>query len=311
MAPHDAGLLPISRVVADTSVLHLGQDSLCRITRLPLQEGAELVCWSSRFAQPTRIALQDDSDHIHFSFNSQMQGKAACHFDGAKGGQTYAVEAGAGSISYGPGRRGSYYQQGRLDNVTVMVRPEVLHGWVQNRDAGLADGLGNACYLQGHRGAELHSAAHQLIQGLGPGATPPRHGLWLRSQALLLVSLFLEGLGRSRMALPATTQRRLAQVHEQLLADLSRPPSLDELARDSGLSVPTLVRAFRRHYGRSVYDLFQHARMHHAQRQLADGKLSVLHVAADLGYSNASHFAAAFRKQFGVNPSAFKTGRGR
>ena len=51
--------------------------------------------------------------------------------------------------------------------------------------------------------------------------------------------------------------------------------------------------------------------MHHAQRQLADGKLSVLHVAADLGYSNASHFAAAFRKQFGVNPSAFKTGRGR
>ena len=192
-----------------------------------------------------------------------------------------------------------------------MVRPEVLHGWVQDRDAGLADGLGNACYLQGHRGAELHSAAHQLIQGLGPGATPPRHGLWLRSQALLLVSLFLEGLGRSRMALPATTQRRLAQVHEQLLADLSRPPSLDELARDSGLSVPTLVRAFRRHYGRSVYDLFQHARMHHAQRQLADGKLSVLHVAADLGYSNASHFAAAFRKQFGVNPSAFKTGRGR
>ena len=45
-----------------------------------------------------------------------------------------------------------------------------------------------------------------------------------------------------------------------------------------------------------------------ARTQLLRGRLSVAHVATDLGYSNPSHFAAAFRKQFGVNPSALRRG---
>lgn len=38
----------------------------------------------------------------------------------------------------------------------------------------------------------------------------------------------------------------------------------------------------------------------------ANGNTSVMTVAADLGYANASHFSAAFQKQFGVTPSTFK-----
>ncbi len=61
-------------------------------------------------------------------------------------------------------------------------------------------------------------------------------------------------------------------------------------------------------YGRSIYDCFQHERMQQARTELLRGRLSVAHVAADLGYSNPSHFSAAFRKQFGVNPSALRRG---
>jgi len=32
------------------------------------------------------------------------------------------------------------------------------------------------------------------------------------------------------------------------------------------------------------------------------GDATVMQVAARLGYTNASHFAAAFKRQFGVNP---------
>ena len=38
-----SGLIPLSRVVMDTSVLRLGPGNVCRITRMPLQDGAELV----------------------------------------------------------------------------------------------------------------------------------------------------------------------------------------------------------------------------------------------------------------------------
>ncbi|TFN42500.1 helix-turn-helix domain-containing protein, partial [Escherichia coli] len=35
-----------------------------------------------------------------------------------------------------------------------------------------------------------------------------------------------------------------------------------------------------------------------ARRRLANGNTSVMTVAADLGYANASHFSAAFQKSF-------------
>nr|WP_317451475.1 helix-turn-helix domain-containing protein [Pseudomonas azotoformans] len=42
------------------------------------------------------------------------------------------------------------------------------------------------------------------------------------------------------------------------------------------------------------------------------GNEPVIRIASDLGYANASHFATAFRKQFGINPSTLKKGtRGR
>jgi len=304
-----SSLIPLSRVVMDTSVLRLGPGSVCRITRMPLQDGAELVYWRSALREAIDLPLQDDSDYVHFSFNSRMDGRAACHFDGWEGGREFAVREGTGTISYGPGRRGHYCQEGCLDNVTVMVRPDVLQRWSHDLEGDLASGLASAaCFLHGHGGAELRGTAHQLAQGLAGEGAASRHGLWLQAQSLLLVGLFLESCGRPRAALPVAMQRRMARVHEHLLADLSRAPSLEALAREAGVSVPTLARAFRRHYGRSIYDCFQHERMQQARTELLRGRLSVAHVAADLGYSNPSHFSAAFRKQFGVNPSALRRG---
>ncbi|NMU93150.1 helix-turn-helix transcriptional regulator, partial [Achromobacter ruhlandii] len=45
-----------------------------------------------------------------------------------------------------------------------------------------------------------------------------------------------------------------------------------------------------------------------AQQRLRAGKVTVMEVAFDMGYSNPSHFAAAFRKEFGVGPGEYKRG---
>lgn len=181
-------------------------------------------------------------------------------------------------------------------------------------DTGLGEALrSGACFLQGHHGAELHRTAICLAGSLnatteGHG-TPSRHSLWIRAQSLALVGLFLESRGRQETSMSAAMQKRMARVHDRLLSDLSCAPTLLELAVEAGTSVPTLARAFRRQYGQSVYSLFQQERMQHARTQLLRGQFSVMHVATDLGYSNASHFAAAFRKHFGVNPSAVRESR--
>lgn len=299
--------LPLSRVMMDSSLLRLGPGSLCRIWRLPLQEGAELVYWRSTITDVLDIPLQDDSDYVHFSFNSHLQGYAASYFDGWAGGREFAVKEGVGTISYGPGRCGHYRQQGQLNNITVMVRPEVLYRWMSDNDRDLATSLtSSACFLHGQHGAELQAAAHLLARSMSCEDTPVRHPLWMQAQALLLVSLFLEACGQPLTGSRPDTAQRMTKVRDQLLADLSCPPNLLALAQNAGLSVPTLTRAYRRQYGRSIYDHFQQERMHQAYARLHGGQLSVARVAVDLGYSNTSHFAAAFHKQFGINPSQLK-----
>jgi AraC family transcriptional regulator len=74
------------------------------------------------------------------------------------------------------------------------------------------------------------------------------------------------------------------------------------------MSQPKLTRGFRQLFLNSVYGVFQQARMIQARSRLLNGEESVMRIASDLGYANASHFATAFRKQFGINPSILKHG---
>ena len=300
------GEFAISAFIADTSVLRLGVDSVCRVTTMPVQEGVELLCWSGRFAQPMEIPLQDDSDRIHFSFNCLLQGQAECEF--TRGGTAHAhrIAQGSGNISFGRGRKGRYRQQGLLENVTVMVRPDVLAGWDQGLDRALDKTLASGqAFLEGHAGGELHATALALSQSLRVPSS--RHPLWLQAQALAIVSLFLESRSAQGSHEAAGLQRqRLLRVRDRLLCDLTQAPALADLAREACSSVPKLERDFRKLFGHSVYGLFQHERMQLARRQLLEGGRSVTRVASELGYTNVSHFAAAFRKQFDVPPSTFK-----
>lgn len=101
-------------------------------------------------------------------------------------------------------------------------------------------------------------------------------------------------------------RHKLLRAKDLLLADLSQAPTIAMLSRETGLSVLKLKRGFRQLFNNSIYGLFQAERMHEARRRLFATGAPVMVVATDLGYANASHFSAAFQKQFGVTPSAFK-----
>lgn len=101
----------------------------------------------------------------------------------------------------------------------------------------------------------------------------------------------------------------LAQVRKAgaLLAEqLDEPPTIAALAQRVRLSETTLKRGFRHVFGTSPFANLRSLRMERARELLASGKTSVLEAASYVGYSNPSHFATAFRRQFGVNPKAFQ-----
>ncbi len=298
----------VTKLLRDFSLLTPSGRGVCRGSIAVLQDGVEVMQLAGRCDEPLDIPIVDDSNRICFSFNHCLNGRAVSMFrDGNL--RELEVRDGAGSIQYCPGRRGVYRQVGTLRNVTVMVRPDVFASWAVEMDQELGEVVKSGGFLEGHRGGELLAATQLLDQALagvstGPGAAGARHPLWLQAQGMKVVSLFLEARGAGRAPdMSDVTRIRLMRARDLLLADLGHTPSLPEIAREAGLSAPTLTRGFRRLFGETPYGLYQRERMLAAHERLLSGSDSITTVAADLGYSNPSHFSTAFRKQFGVLPS--------
>lgn len=303
--------MPVSRIIADGYGGDFGPGNQCRVTHVTLQGGLDIVRWQSTFEHPVEMPLHDDSERIHFSFTNLLKGKASCSFRDGRRQRRYVIDQGCGSISYGRCRDGLYQQQGEIDNITVMIHPDLLTQWDLEIDPSLYSALAcDHCFLDGHRSGEMTATAHQLSNALAYAPGQPRSRLWLYGQSVTLVSLFLEARRSVDCAcrLSALDRQRLLRARERLLLDLGKAPSLSELARESGMSQPKLTRGFRQLFLNSVYGVFQQARMTQARSRLLEGDESVMRVASDLGYANASHFATAFRKQFGINPSLLKQG---
>lgn len=107
-------------------------------------------------------------------------------------------------------------------------------------------------------------------------------------------------------ASPPGVDARLRRAAGLLEKDLANPPSLAELARHAGLSETSLKRGFRRAFGDTVFGHLRTLRMTRARALLESGECTVLEAATRVGFSNPSNFAAAFRRQFGLNPKQFQ-----
>ncbi|WP_266157464.1 helix-turn-helix domain-containing protein [Dyella silvatica] len=124
----------------------------------------------------------------------------------------------------------------------------------------------------------------------------------------LLLTLVCRSLGPRTTHEPSAThaRRRLADRVKVLLAsDLSRRWTLAEIAADIGGSPVYLTQVFQQVEGIPLYRYHLRLRLARALDLLAEYEdLSAL--AAELGFSSHSHFAAAFRQAYGRSPSAFK-----
>lgn len=97
---------------------------------------------------------------------------------------------------------------------------------------------------------------------------------------------------------------RLHHAREILDARLDDPPSLDELARAIGTNVRALKQGFKACFGVTVFGYVFEQRMQLARRLLESEGVSVALVAQQVGYGASSNFATAFRRRFGLPPSA-------
>jgi AraC-like DNA-binding protein len=137
-----------------------------------------------------------------------------------------------------------------------------------------------------------------------------RH-LYLESKALELVALTFAQIGvegknsSSRPLLRPDDVARIHHARDILVDNMDEPPSLLALARQVGLNDFKLKAGFRQVFGTTAFGYLHDQRMERARQLLEERRFNVTEIACTVGYANPSHFSAAFKRKFGVNPRGY------
>lgn len=146
-----------------------------------------------------------------------------------------------------------------------------------------------------------------------PSFTGMTRSLYYESRTLGLLALQLERMTCSGKPCPGTAPftggtdlERLHEARRILVSDLRNPPNISALARQCGLNEFKLKKEFKQTFNTTIFAYLQQVKMEKAWQFLREGSRSVTEAAHEVGYTNISHFSAAFKKQFHMNPGALK-----
>ena len=273
----------VTELIKTSSSITWSGKNHCQIAILKLFDGIQLMYWYSQFAQEHDMQLEDDSDNIYFSFNLNLDGMAQCRFKQSNDYAEYDVFQGCGVISYHPTHRGSYIQEGILENLTLIVDKTTLPELISNHEQLLSQLSTQEGYIANLYLPELYATARQLYDEMGT-ADSIRNHLWFQGKGLVFASLFMDCLSPQSNVhrISMSDQCRLFTLKNDLLANLSHPPTIAQLAKTYGFSASTLTRNFRRVFGCSIHEMLQRERMEIAHHKLLHSEANVTQVATKM-----------------------------
>jgi len=270
-----------------------------KVRPIDLQPGLTISLVSVQGDQPVQALVHNDHPRLHFS----------CLFHGPVevgfGRQGFRLDNGAVLTTYAPGEKFRLTLPAETRTVEAMVTPDTLASLAGEDYDRIGGDIERGFCLHRHgNNRRARDVAIRLARML-EGEPAPR--LLLHAATLEFLAWHLDGYRSDPDDTPPPRDRKLlAAARDRLLRDLANPPTIAELARETGLNQLKLKRGFKAVFGHSIYALFQRERMDHARHLLRDH--GVTETAMILGYSNVSHFSSAFRKQFGVLPREARRG---
>lgn len=138
----------------------------------------------------------------------------------------------------------------------------------------------------------------------------PVQWIYLRAKVLELLALQLENY---RKEFPETKDgygslnlRKLYQVRKKITDHLHMNFSLARLAAEAGINPNLLNEEFYQVFGLSVHEFGTRAKMERARQLLARSDRLIYQIAEAVGYKNATHFSAAFKRNFGKTPKQYR-----
>lgn len=153
---------------------------------------------------------------------------------------------------------------------------------------------------------EMQDIADEMLNSR---VAPPMQQLFYRIKVeQLIFLLFTELLKRENPPSSPFNVHDVKKIYElrnDIVSDLSVKPNLPALAESSGMSESKVKRMFKQIFGTSIYDYYQVQRMERAAYLLREEKVSVSEAGYQLGFSNLSHFGRLFERFKGVKPKKY------
>lgn len=104
----------------------------------------------------------------------------------------------------------------------------------------------------------------------------------------------------------ALADRRVAQAIHAVHADLARPWTVADLAREAGVSRSSFAAAFTSAVGESPLDYVTNWRIYRAKVLLASSDESLTEIAQRVGYDSDTALSRAFKRKVGMPPGEFR-----
>lgn len=228
------------------------------------------------------------------------------------------------SLTNSPNTYSAYYQdkkQSEKGIIGARQQYEFLELAVQKpfleqviyEDAPYSDTLLNSLCKEEYRTAPkrpIQPAMLQCINDINSDLfTGSLQQLYLETKAAELFLLQIQALKNNPVTITKLKARDIECLHEAKLyieKNYHTPCTIIDLAKIVGINQTKLKSGFKELFGTTVFGYVKDLQMEKARQLLLDEKLYVSEVADQIGYKHPQHFAAAFKRKFGILPSELK-----
>ena len=191
------------------------------------------------------------------------------------------------------------FLRSRLLNVSNL--PEALRRFILNGDATLyRDNLPMSLDISAAASSVLSCSLSGMLRRI-----------FIEGKALELLSLSLQACidvssseNRPEHGMSKRDIERTHRVRNLLQENYANPPTISQLAREIGVNEAKLMHDYKQIFGQTIFVFAQSVRMDVAKEMLEHGDKSLTEIALEIGYDYSSNFATAFKRHFGVTPSA-------
>ena len=174
--------------------------------------------------------------------------------------------------------------------------------------------------------SDFYTSSTEMFSGIPRSITPEMYALLSQlsntSYSGKMKALFLEAkmtelfllqwqhnkklVGDRFLSFKASDKDKIYNARQLIEEHLDEFITISRLAQLVGTNQRKLMQGFKALFGCTIYEYISDLKMQTAKSLLLDGNKNINEVAYHIGYQNAQHFTAAFKKKFGILPSRLK-----